>query len=380
MAPRFRFRGELSMLDIDAAIAQHPTLRTYVDRLANLSTASGRPLGQRRARRAISVLLLRTLHHLGTDYTERFDANIERVARLRDELQNRYERVLELFRPGAPRLHSLPPELAPQSINSLFAELERALDDLESQSSRQGLQDAMSHVDHSVVLHEIAEAEAGADVEAAPAPDLGLDPLGSPRRRDPSDPDERYREPPDRAALAHYRELQRLQPPDERLRAEVTLDAERWAKHALPPDANITVYVIPDYSEGNLAAMARFRGLDPNFSGRGYEVQIEVQGQTFRPDGIRFVDPDGRRYQFLEHKEPYTWTRDAHYATPRGREELVAMLRKHAAIAHDLRSRGCAGWRYATGHPDLDRIILEAIDELHLQGVPGADMLVIGEH
>jgi hypothetical protein len=183
----------------------------------------------------------------------------------------------------------------------------------------------------------------------------------------------------DRASLAAYRDSMKMVPESVVLRASVKRAAVDWVDGALADQvARVTLYRVPDYSQGNLAALARFGGLDPRFSGRGYEVQLELKnGTRFRPDGIRFLDATGRRFQFLEFKEPYTWTDGAFYAGPEGQAKLTAMLHRDAATAQQLRGNGCAGFRYDTGHPELDDILAGVITDMRAQHVAGSDMLSV---
>jgi hypothetical protein len=180
MARPFRFGGELSTVDVELAVAASRDLQGYAERLAALPVR-GRPLGRRGARRVLQHLLIGALDRVGGEYTGRFDVQMERIGALRKELQGRYNRVLELFKPGAPAVHALPAELHPASIGRLFDDLEHALDDLEQQTSRHGLEDAMDHVDQTRDVGDVfAEAEGRrADVEPpSVAPDLDLDDPG----------------------------------------------------------------------------------------------------------------------------------------------------------------------------------------------------------
>lgn len=181
----------------------------------------------------------------------------------------------------------------------------------------------------------------------------------------------------DRAALSAYRESLKQMPEDMALRARVRSAAVDWVDRVLKKQVTrATLHRVPDYSQGNLAALTRFGEVDPRFSGRGYEIQLELtNGTTFRPDGIRFLDPEGRRFQFLEFKEPYTWTEGAFYASPEGQAKLTAMLYRDAAIAQQLRGNGCVGFRYDTGHPELDEILATVITDMRAHRVPGADLL-----
>lgn len=372
MGRRFRFRGELSAVDVELAVASSRTLQGYAERLSAVHV-NGRPLGRRRARTVLEHLLLGALDRVGGEYTGRFDVQMEHIGQLRAELQGRYQRVLDLFRPGAPPIRALPADLHPSSIGRLFDDLEHALDDLERRTSRDGLTDAMDHVDGTRDAHDLlsdVESRAGDATPPVREPDLGLD-----------SPDEdfsfRVRGEHDRAALARYRERMRLLPESQRARAAARADAVAWAADSLPEGSQVTIYRVPDYSEGNLAALARFRDLDPRFSGRGYEVQVRLpDGTTLRPDGIRFFDGEGRRYQFLESKEPYTWTENNYYNTPQGQGRLRGMLERDARIAQQLRGNGCQGFAYQTGHPELDRFIAEAITDMRDRGVGGADLLL----
>lgn len=372
---RFRFRGEFTHVDIDLIVADNKALREYAKRLGSLKLRNGQPVGPRRAQAILARLLTGAFDRVGAEYLGRFEAHMGRIGSLRKQLAERYSRVLKLFDPDAPKkLRSLPPDLRPQSIAALFDELDQALDQLEQSSSRGGLTDAMDHVDQTRDARDLltdVESRRAGDLEPPPGrePDLDLD-----------RPDEeftwRVRGEHDRAALARYHERKRLLKEDLRLRAEVRIFAVEWAAANLPDGTTVRLFRIPDYSEGNLAAMAAFRNLDPHFSGRGYEVQIELpDGNKFRPDGIRFLDEDGRRFQFLESKEPYTWTENSYYATPEGQKKLVDMLYRDARIADGLRSRGCAGFFYRTGHPDLDRVLAEAIADMRKNGIAGAEML-----
>jgi hypothetical protein len=370
---RFRFRGEFTPVDIDLIVADSPALRTYVDRLAGLRLRNGQKVGRRRAQAILTRLLTGAFDRIGGEYINRYDGQMRLIANLRKQLAERYSKVLDLFRPGAPRVRSLPADLRPQSIAALFDELDQALDQLEQRTSRDGMKDAMDHVGETRDARDYLT-----DVENRRAGDV--EPVGREPELDLDSPDQdftwRVRGEHDRAALARYRERMRLLPENRRRRAEVRAEAVQWALDNLPEGTTVTLFRVPDYSEGNLAALARFSQLDPRFSGRGYEVQIRLEdGTTFRPDGIRFLDDNGRRFQFLESKEPYTWTEGSFYATPEGQRVLVAMLHRDAAIAQRLRPNGCVGFQYRTGHPDLDRVLAEAIADMRANGIGGADLL-----
>jgi hypothetical protein len=309
---------------------------------------------------------------------------IKRVEELRAELHSRYTKVLGRFGPGNRKPGPLPGDLQPSAIAALFDDLERALDDLERETSRAGLEDAMDHVDQTHDVKDLLAAveEKHADVQPQLAdPTLRLDtPEALLLALERSDEDfsfsVRRGGEHDRAALARYRERIALLPENQQGRMAAAADALEWSEQTLPADTTVTIYRVPDYSEGNLAALARFSELDPRFSGRGYEVQIRLpDGTTFRPDGIRWFDPRGRRYQFLESKEPYTWTAESFYATAEGQRRLRTMLERDARIAQALQGDGCQGFRYETGHPDLDRFIAEAIADMRTNGVAGAQFL-----
>lgn len=185
----------------------------------------------------------------------------------------------------------------------------------------------------------------------------------------------------DRAALARYRQLKvRDLHTSEPERALVQQRVDLWAPGALPEGSKVTTVRVAGYSEGDLAALARFKELDPNFSGRGYELQITLaDGQQFRADGIRFADAEGRVYQFLESKEPYTWVQgESFYASETGQASLATMLERDARIATKLRAYGCAGFHYETGHPGLDGFLQSTIQRMIDDGVPGADLLFAG--
>jgi len=380
MGRMFRFRGETVAVDVTAALNGSAALRGFRSRIAAMRLRGGRRIGDDAAQHVLERLLVQVLEHAGTQFTGRAGRHLDAIQRIRTDLAARYNEALALFRPGAPRVRSLPERIRPAEFERLFRELDEHMDALEQSSSRRGMNDAFDHVDqtHSAetLLAEAEGRRAGVDPVSPHElpPDLDLD---SPD----ADFTWRPRGEHDRAALAHYRERMRLVPESQALRGRVRADGVEWASRALPEGCEVTLYRVPDYSEGNLAALARFRDLDPNFSGRGYELQIRLpDGTRVRPDGIRFLTPEGRRYQFLESKEPYTWGEGNFYNTEAGQRSLRGMLDRDARIAQTLRGSGCEGFLYQTGHPDLDAFMAAQIAEMRAAGVPGADLLSAPGH
>jgi len=58
-----------------------------------------------------------------------------------------------------------------------------------------------------------------------------------------------------------------------------------------------------------------------------------------------------------------------------GRDDLMDMLARHAHVAQEARGAGCAGFRYRTGHPDLDAFLEAHIRLMQDRNFPGADLL-----
>lgn len=210
----------------------------------------------------------------------------------------------------------------------------------------------------------------GPDEPSGPAPTLALD-------EPPADIYHRPRGESDRALRVRYSELKRARlVGDPVLEAAAREDAVEWLKKVMPTVKLERLNPIGEYNAGNVAALARFRDLDPRFTGRGYEVELRLpDGRSFQPDGIQFLDHAGHLFRFLESKEPYTTSVEALYFSKVGERKLWVMLQRDATIAEQLHPYGCQGFAYATGHPKLDEFVARAIEDMRRRGVPGAEHL-----
>ncbi|MGW3352667.1 hypothetical protein ACWDA3_56055 [Nonomuraea rubra] len=407
---RFSAEGIHFGQDVRLVLSESPGLRDYTRRLADLPMQGGGRVGEARAWLAVSRLVVGSFILTTEESVGRFTAHLERIEGLRGELNKRYDLVHRLFAKSEP-LAKVPDELLPGAIGRLFDELDRTLDELAKLKERQALRDAIPDVGDPEVRKGVIEPETRVSTEelgaeelraepassVEPAPTLGLDPSPMDPGAPPMDPggrvpegeayaryrpgEGRARGGQDRAALARYRELQaRDLHTSEAERALVQQRVDLWAPAALPKDSKVTTVRVAGYSEGDLAALVRFKDLDPHIAGRGYELEITLpDGQRFRADGIRFADAEGRVYQFLESKEPYTWVPgESYYASESGQASLAAMLERDARIATELRGHGCAGFHYETGHPGLDAFLQSRIQSMMDDGVAGADLLFAG--
>jgi hypothetical protein len=386
-------RIEISGVRVGVAVRSDPVLQGFSTRLAAYRIG-GRRVGVARASYLVERLLLHALRELAQEADGEAGARVARVAELRTEVRERFDRVRQLFAPSAPggpipHVSRLPAELQPRALRALFDELGEAQRDLEAMVARRRPQEMFKALERDpddwvTVLGRAEErgaAEAPEDLSLAA--DLPLDrPEDLQRRIDRSDPDRRAARragsDADRTALATYRERMRLQPPPAWLRRAVVRDADAWRRRgALPAGAEIVVVRIPDYSMGNLAAMRRFARLDPRFSGRGFELKIELEGfRAFQPDGVHWFDDLGRRYLFLESKEVYVWNDEGGgYASPTGQARLAEMLARDAEIARRLHPYGCEGFRYETNDPRLDDFLARTIADMVASGSEGAKLL-----
>jgi hypothetical protein len=371
-------KSALAEVNLKAAIEHDPRLKGFRDRLAKVRSR-GRQLGEQRAEAVLERLLVGVFDNVIGKRMADFATEMAAIERLRGDLQVRYQRALGIFADRSVPVDQLPTELRPLSLTAVFDQLDRALDDLSAKVNRRGLLEEIETLGHEDTIERMLEppvAEHG-DVQ----PTLPLDDpekLGAPTRA------ERVPEMNDTAQNVSYREGKRIRPSEDlTARADVSALATEWGHRVLGDELErIFVAHVPRNSDANIAASDRLGEVDPHFAGRDYEAQIRLKGgPEFRSDGIRFLAGDGSRFQFLENKEMDVF-RDDVGIHPTRRQGLIDMLDRDAAIAQRLRSKGCAGFRYDTGHPALDALITETIVELRNAKVPGADLLLVpsGEH
>jgi hypothetical protein len=179
----------------------------------------------------------------------------------------------------------------------------------------------------------------------------------------------------ERARAAIYRERRELEgaveggiellPPREATAEQARAVLRAWADAAIPPDWGSNVHMVVDFTEAVSAAFAETGLVDANFARQHVEVWLSPPGgPAFRPDGVRFLDPAGERYLFLEHKEPPSTTEIADFISPEGREQLMTEMENDAVAARDLETRGCQGWVYSTSSPEVAEMMTSIIAEI----------------
>jgi hypothetical protein len=375
-----RVRTALAEVNLRAAVEQDGKLRRLRDRLAVLPHEGGK-LGEKRATAVVERLIGGALDEVVGIQLGRFGKTMAKIDQLRAELHGRYQRAIDLFAKSKESPLNLPAELQPANLAALFDQLDAAMADLSAKMSKRGLAAEVELLGGKDTIERLMDPPVA---EHGPVkPDLKLD--------DPEQlslPPKAQQEPgsKDTAQGVTYREGQKFAPEDLTVRAEVATVAGEWANRVLGDELDRSfISRVPTNSDASIAALERLGPDDLNFAGRGYEIQLKLTGgPEFRPDGIRFLNKDGSRFQFLENKEMEIFRDDAG-VHPERAQGIKDMIHRDAEIAQRLRSRGCAGFRYDTGHPALDQLIAKTIADLQKSKVPGSDLLTApalptGEH
>lgn len=398
---RYRFRGMLSSVDVSTWVHSDPRLSRLMG-LIELRLPPGEGGTRRqRAQALVERLLVAALDDFGTNYSDGLARHINEIIRIRTEIATHYDAV----RGMSPNATSLPPNVTPENLSRLFDELELHLDAIESRTPTRHLNDSPRETlvdDVARVSDEIQSGMTPGRAREADAPrrevepDLPLDDpdfarleleyshlpdhqrrwvarrvLAMERRR----PGIRERE---RISRLAHEERSRVIPDDAELRERLEIQAALFAHFHMPGGWSARLRRLPGFGEANLAQLERLRGLDQLFLDNGFELRIRGPGFDFMPDGVRFLDGERTRYQFLEHKEPLTVRDRSYYDTPEGRRDLEATLERHAEIAAGLRSNGCVGFQWSTGQRWLDDAIADAIGRIRERNPNGRFLTVAG--
>lgn len=119
MPPRFRILSHLEPHTIRTVVDSHPRLRHLTDVLVEQHG-----LSRERARNFVERLLTFVLDDFGETYTREMSARIDRIVQLRDRVTSIYESAIN----G----QGLPEGVTPTSIESMFRELQREMNELRS--------------------------------------------------------------------------------------------------------------------------------------------------------------------------------------------------------------------------------------------------------
>ena len=183
----YRFRGLLTRVDVGKIADNHPKLVEFRTRIEQRMTGT-RAQRQKKARDLTEALIVAAFDDFGTKYVDEFASHIDRIVDLREQIQAKYAQIQGLD-PSKP----IPPDLTPDSLNSLFSQLEAELKVVEGASPANHFQRHWRDVPTDNVGKLLDDQQRGVDArfthELEPdnpttKPDLDLDdPLNPPRPR-----------------------------------------------------------------------------------------------------------------------------------------------------------------------------------------------------
>jgi len=390
MEVEVRFRGTLAGEDIrpDVWLAADERLLKLRNRLAEIKV-EGESLGQRRAQTLVERLIVGALDDYGNKYMRAMGEHLEAIVRIRRELSQRLASVFQHFQKG--RVPSkLPKTLVDVAeLTRLFDELDQHLDAISDKDGTKALEDfyhgrhpdarprkptdALAHAtgeDWATEMGRVEEARAG---ESEPE---GFEP--DPKLLEPVQEDVPWylkRGEREKARAAAYRERRALEA--RRFRGTEVLPSNtpevqrarqvlrEWSENALPDGWESNIHGVADYTEPVAAAFAETDQRDANFARAHVEVWLKTpDGYRFRPDGVRFEDPKGKSYLFMEHKDPPSSTDIAEFTSEQGRARMLADMEDDADAARLLEHRGCKGWVYSTSSPEVAKMMAELVAEI----------------
>jgi hypothetical protein len=325
--------------------------------------------GRERARRFVERLLRFVLDDFGENYTTEMSARIDRIVQLRDRVTGIYESAIN----G----QGLPEGVTPTSIEGMFRELQREMNELHS-PTRAAEEGRLPN--HDNIVSQMVSSHSDEPLTPDVEPGSLFDPYPSeprPRRRGPERGGEdvllasawRDEVMPTVASLrGRSAEGQRLR---ERFRQGVV---EPFVRDFMPPGTEAQIASL-DITQTAVREAVERLGSNDLFIPHGAEVQFRVHGETFRPDGVHFVGSERRRYVFREHKEPLTLPERSFFSTDEGRMFIRRKLMEHARIADACSSHGCVGYEWTTGQSWLDNIIAEEIGAIRSHPDPNVSRL-----
>jgi hypothetical protein len=384
MATRVRFLGELAEVPVDTWIGGNLDLVKFRERLA-LVEVEGQPLGRQRAQSLVERLLVGALDNFGNDYLKAMGEHLDAIVRIRGELKTRFDAVLGHFKAGRPA-SKLPKRLLDVGeLTRIFNELDQHVEAINGRSPSHDLDfyyernpDARSPDPHSVLNEATSLEDVRAQEEAASAREPEEQAAPEPGLLEHVEEDIPWylkRGEREKARAAAYRERRALEAqryrgahllpsnaPEVQRARQVLAD---WSEHALPDGWDSNVHEVADYTEPVAAAFAETGRTDANFAQAHVEVYFKTpDGYRFRPDGVRFLDSEGNRYLFNEHKDPPSAADIAEFTSERGRARMLADMEDDANAARLLEHRGCQGWVYSTSSPEVARMMTEVIAEI----------------
>lgn len=364
LSSRFRILNHLEPHTIRSIADSHPHMRHLTDLLVERHG-----FGRERARRFVERILRFVLDDFGETYTREMSTRIDRIVQLRDRVTGVYEAAIN----G----QGLPEGVTPTSIEGMFRELQREMNELHS-PTRAAEEGRLPNHD------DIVSQMVSSHTDEPLAPDVEPGSLFDPY---PSEPRFRRRGPErggDDVLLAsawrdevmptttsrpgRTPEGRRLR---ERFRQGVV---EPFVQNFLPPGSEAQISSL-DITQTAVREAVERLGSNDLFIPHGAEVQFTVHGETFRPDGVRFVDSAQRRYVFREHKEPLTLQEGSFFNSDEGRMFIRRKLMDHARIADTCSSHGCVGYEWTTGQSWLDNIIAEEIGAIRSHSDPNLSRL-----
>jgi hypothetical protein len=401
MEVEVRFRGELAGEDIrpDVWLAADERLLKLRNRLAEIKV-EGEKLGQRRAQTLVERLIVGALDDYGNKYMRAMGEHLEAIVRIRRELSQRLASVFRHFQKGKvpSKLPKTVVDIA--ELTRLFNELDQHLDAISGKDGTKALEDfyygrhpdarprkptdALAHAtgeEWATEMGRVEEARAG-----EPEPE-GFEP--DPKLLEPVQedvPGYLKRGEGGKAEAAVYRERRALEA--QRFRGTEVLPSKapevqrarqvlrEWSEHALPDGWESNIRQVADYTEPMAAQFAETGQRDANFARAHVEVWLKTpDGHWFGTDGVRFEDPAGNNYLFMEHKDPPSTTDIADFISEKGREKMRADMYNDARVAKALerverveggvtKVTSCKGWVYSTSSSEVAKAMAEEIGEI----------------
>jgi hypothetical protein len=364
MSSRFSIFRHIEPHAIRSMADSHPRLRHLADVLVEKHG-----LSRERAKNFVERLITVVLNDFGETYTGEMSARLDRVVKLREKVTGIYESTIN----GK----GLPDGVTPSSVEGMFRELQREMNELHS-PTRAAEEGRLPK--HDDIVSQMVSSHSDEPLTPDAEPGSLFDPY-------PSEPRFRRRGPErggDDVLLASaWRDevmpttTSRLgRTPGgrglrERFRQGVV---EPFVQKFLPPGSKAQISSL-DITQTAVREAVERLGSNDLFIPHGAEVQFTIHGETFRPDGVRFVDSAQKRYVFREHKEPLTLQEGSFFNSDEGRMFIRRKLMDHARIADTCSSHGCVGYEWTSGQSWLDNIIAEEIGAIRSDSDPNVSRL-----
>ncbi|GAB2686951.1 polymorphic toxin type 4 domain-containing protein [Nocardia thraciensis] len=160
--PRTLIETHLGKLNLRAVVARDARLVRFREHLESR-------YGAERAQEAVERLVVGAFDDVTGAMLHLFETELRGINDVRIQLQARYTRMYKLFENPGGVVESLPPELTPPHLNSLFEDLDRRLDALSHKVSRDGVHEVVEGFGPSVTAESLSEPPV-AEQPAGPKP------------------------------------------------------------------------------------------------------------------------------------------------------------------------------------------------------------------